>query len=138
MVGIALILNPTKKQNYFKLALVWKNSWVDSVLEQFYSAFDYYKTLVNDTNTVGNTNKSASTTNGSIDDATDEFENYMKRKFNAMDSNVTFEEEYARYLPIVNVGILMLHYLNLELMFWHSGRLTHLIILFYPQWLRII
>jgi hypothetical protein len=31
-VGIALILNPTKKQNYFKAELGWKQIWVDSVI----------------------------------------------------------------------------------------------------------
>lgn len=132
MVGIALILNPTKKQNYFKEELGWKKNWVESVLDQFYSAFRYYKTLIR-----GNASSSSNPATNS-NDATDQFENYMKRKLSVMESYENSEEEYVRYLRKINLGILMHHYQNLELMSWHFGRPIRLIILYYQQWLRII
>jgi hypothetical protein len=92
MVGIALILNPTKKQNYFKAELGCRKSWVESVMTQFYSAFRYYKTLVSHKASSKRKPETTTTT-----DVTDEFENFMKRKFNVMVSEETIEEEYVRY-----------------------------------------
>ena len=43
MVGIALILDPTRKKDFLKNSLGWKDGWVDSVMEHFTSSFSYYR-----------------------------------------------------------------------------------------------
>lgn len=47
MVGIALILDPLFKQNYLKHELNWQDDWVDTVIDNFNSAFLFYKTKLN-------------------------------------------------------------------------------------------
>ena len=42
MVGIALILDPTMKKDFWKNVLGWKVEWVDSVMDQFTSSFRFY------------------------------------------------------------------------------------------------
>ena len=80
----------------------------------------------------------ASSSSNPATNSNDQFENYMKRKLSVMESYENSEEEYVRYLRKINLGILMHHYQNLELMSWHFGRPIRLIILYYQQWLRII
>jgi hypothetical protein len=43
IVGVALILDPSKKESYLRHALSWKEEWIASVLSNFHSAFQYYK-----------------------------------------------------------------------------------------------
>ena len=49
MVGIALILDPRFKKVYLKDELNWQDDWVESVVENFNSAFEFYKTKLNRT-----------------------------------------------------------------------------------------
>lgn len=46
IVGIALILDPRFKKDYLKEELKWKDDWVVTVTEHFNSAFDFYKSII--------------------------------------------------------------------------------------------
>ena len=52
MAGIALILDPTRKQQYLTNSLKWKKPWVDSVIGHFKSSFEYYRSKKGDANPV--------------------------------------------------------------------------------------
>lgn len=43
MIGIALILDPTMKEKHLRESLGWEIGWVDSVMMNFYSSFNFYR-----------------------------------------------------------------------------------------------
>jgi hypothetical protein len=47
MVGIALILDPRFKKDYLKSEINWQEDWLESVMDNFTSAFNYYRTKAN-------------------------------------------------------------------------------------------
>lgn len=93
MVGIALILDPRFKQNYLKDELNWQDDWVETVMDHFNSAFEFYKTKLNQTQ--------QSTASSSLTNQEDKkadvsqllFTKHLKRK-RANPSNL--EEEHVR------------------------------------------
>jgi hypothetical protein len=43
IAGIAILLNPSRKKVFFKTCLSWKPSWIEAVMSQFESAYEYYQ-----------------------------------------------------------------------------------------------
>jgi hypothetical protein len=99
IAGVALILNPTMKQGYLKDILLWKDEWVDSVMQCFHSSYVFYKEKNGNVNVTasGNapmtTTSSTSTERGSQDYK--EYLNELKRKRGVVVSKSV--EEYIRY-----------------------------------------
>lgn len=91
MVGIALILDPRFKQNYLKDELNWQDDWVETVMNNFNSAFVFYKTKLS--NQTPQSTGSSSFPNQEDKKSQLLFTKHLKRK-RANPSNL--EEEHVR------------------------------------------
>lgn len=90
MVGIALILNPSMKKDFLRDSLCWKEEWVNTVMDQFHSSFNYYKRRVGDSTLLS----SVASTNPRGDGHLSEFAEFRKRKRAAN----SVEDEFTRYI----------------------------------------
>jgi hypothetical protein len=86
MVGIALILDPTMKKDFFRDVLEWEPSWVESVTSNFMSSFHFY---LSNSKTQQDAKITSTVGTGSL------LENFKRRKTAA---TVEHTEEYVRYL----------------------------------------
>jgi hypothetical protein len=93
MVGIALILNPSMKREFLRESLSWEDEWVNVVLNQFSSSFNYYKGKA--INTVALPIVASSKPLG--DGALSEFAEYRKRR---RARKAPAEDEFIRFIII--------------------------------------
>ena len=93
MVGIALILDPTLKEDFLRSGLEWTRDWILCVEENFQSSFLFYKRT---------TSTASSTQEAIVENATENeissYENYLKRKRNSLSGDIP--SEYDRYLSL--------------------------------------
>jgi len=90
MVGIALILDPSKKKQYLTKFLGWLDDWVDCVMEQFTSSFHFYLEKSKEVTS------SATASIASIGSLSGGYGNYAKRRRIA-DRDSDEVEEFERY-----------------------------------------
>ena len=91
MVGIALLLNPSMKKDFLRESLSWKDEWVNDVINQFSSSFNYYKDRAINTSTLPIV--ALSNPLGG-DGALSEFAEYRKRKRTI---KAPAEDEFIRF-----------------------------------------
>jgi hypothetical protein len=96
MIGIASILDPAKKKQFLSSCLRWKQTWVESVMENFKGSYKFYRQKSPEQAPV----ISAVTSLGRYG----EFIKKQRGVQNAVDSNLV--EEYVRYLnaPLAEFG----------------------------------
>ena len=104
MVGIGLILNPTMKQDYLKEKLGWEDDWVESVKNNFQSAFAFYKKKLSALQNSSSTQEDRETEKKDADVI---YKNLLKRKRSSTQGPAAnTEEEYVRYFnaPLAEPG----------------------------------
>jgi hypothetical protein len=99
MIGIALILDPCSKKQFFSEVIGWQDEWIEGVMESFKDAYSYYKGRVN----VAVTTEEAVQAQAGLTDSSApdrDYINYLKRKRFHRSGGVgdRGEEEYVRYV----------------------------------------
>jgi hypothetical protein len=91
IVGVTLFLDPSKKRKYLIDALDWKTGWVDSVMDNFMSSFDFYKSKLSECPAAVEPSANESGSQESL------FQQYKRRKLAPQSGKSNNEEEFRRY-----------------------------------------
>lgn len=112
MVGIALILNPSMKKDFLRNSLSWKDEWVNDVLCQFTSSFNYYTGRV----------MNAPEPIAALDEPLGQMSAFAKYRKRKRTVNAPAEDEFIRLLIRDNIlDIPMHHWPMTTLTYWSFG-----------------